>query len=104
MNDQGYWNFVAASIYMLFIIYIASKSELKDYVRVLAWNPQPPIQVASIAAADKNSALGGNADASKPVNIGGLNAITGGLMGSPGTQIVPPGHTVFGDLMKKFGF
>jgi hypothetical protein len=98
----GYWGFLTGSIFLLFVLYLAGKGALKDWIAVLVPNPVSAPKVGQDPNA-ANSALGGQADASKPVNVGALNAITGGLMGSPGTPVVPPGHTVLGDTLKKFG-
>jgi hypothetical protein len=106
-RPDNFWSFVSSTLIIFFILYITKVGSLKAWVNILLYAPASATQVASDAAAAANSAKGGGANAQEPVNVGGLNAITGGLLGSPGTQIVPPGTTVFGqtfgNIMKFFG-
>ena len=104
---DGYWNFVTASLVLLAIVYITMHGQLKQWISLLSFSTAATPQVGGSAAtpqgssaADKNSAAGGAGNAQDWTHVGGLNALTGGWLGSAGTQITPAGQSLLQGLLK----
>ena len=96
---DGYWNFVAGVLLLLAVVYVTSKGQLPRWINLLSFVPAATPQVGGSGAA--NSAQGGAANSQAPVNVGALNAVSGGMAGSAGTQIAPAGQSLIQGLVSN---
>jgi hypothetical protein len=88
VQDPGYWNFVFAAIFLLFIAYVAGRGDLVAWIKILMFDPRPAPKVGGATFSGKQGTPAAPPEAA---------AIPG--QGTPN----PPEQAVPGDLMKGFG-
>ena len=106
---DGYWNFIAAMILLLMIVYVTSKGQLPQWINLLSFVPAPTPSVGGTTPAQSQAAPGTQAP-NQAFGLGipsMLNPFGGPSSGQPGNiigqQLTPPGQSILGGLLGKIG-
>jgi hypothetical protein len=85
-NADGYWNFIAAGVFLLFVFYITANGSLKAWLNILVWNPAAAPKAVGAQQTPAGTPVG-NAPAVAPTapSTSGLFGQSPGISGQTGT-------------------